>query len=181
MQTRRAIVYATVPGMLVLLAAIVGGWQGYRLNLTPSMPLGIWRAGDTIHRGAYVTACITRDMPSVALAFDREYFPHGECASGYSPLLKEIGAVPGDTVTLNDDGVAVNGHAIPHTKTNHADTNGRPMQYISRGTYIVPPGEFWLFANGHPNSYDSRYFGPVKVTNILHSMRPILTIAYPTI
>lgn len=180
MNTRKLITRALVPGAVLLAIVVIGGLMGYRLNTTASMPLGLWKQGDTVHRGAYATACIDHQTPTAAMAFERNYLPEGECPSGYAPLLKQIVAMPGDTVTLTDDAVIVNGKPIPNTRTNRHDSKGRPMQFIERGTYTVAQGEYWLIANQHPNSYDSRYFGPVRASAILSTMLPVVTKAYPT-
>lgn len=180
MNARKAITKSLIPGAILLVIVIIAGLLGYRLNITGSMPLGVWKQADTIHRGAFVAVCIDESLPSVKLAFERAYIPRGECPNGHVPLLKEVGAVAGDTVTLTADAVLVNGKPLANSKTKAVDHLGRPMESIARGTYTVKPGEYWLFALSNPNSYDSRYFGAVRAESILHAMLPVATVQLPT-
>lgn len=177
MQKQTTIILALIPGSIVTLAAIVGGLLGYRLNVSPSMPMGLWHKGGVIEKGGFVSACITADMPMAKLAFERHYLSEGICDNGFAPLLKEVRAVPGDLVTVEDKGITVNGQAIPNTATKPSDSMGRPMQFIARGSYKVTADEYWLIANDHPRSFDSRYFGPVNKQMILYAMRPVWTTA----
>jgi type IV secretory pathway protease TraF len=42
------------------------------------------------------------------------------------------------------------------------------------GTYQVPPGEIWTVSSYSPESFDSRYFGPVPLANVRGRARPLL-------
>ena len=92
------------PGLVLTLLSLFGGLAGYRINLTPSMPLGIWKVTTAIQRGSYVAACMPQDTEAAKLAMQRNYLPAGRCPGGFAPLLKQIEALPGDTVTLTNDG-----------------------------------------------------------------------------
>lgn len=161
------------PGLLLSFAAITGGLSGYRLNLTPSMPLGIWKRSSVVHRGSYVAACIPADGEAAQLAIERGYLPHGQCPGGFAPLLKQIAAIPGDTVTLTDEEVWINGASLLDSQALSNDSTDRPLVPFPRGTYRVLPGEYWLFATNLPQSFDSRYFGPVRESSILTSLVPV--------
>lgn len=176
-RNHRAALAAVVPGGIFLAAILVAGAAGYRLNLTPSMPLGIWRAADYLHRGAFVTACLPASLPGVELAYARQYLPRGSCDSGYAPVLKKIAAIPGDVVQLDAAGIRVNGIALEHTSPNLYDSQGRAMPRLSPGRYSVKSGQYWIIGTGHPNSFDSRYFGPVDRRIFLRTMQPVLTLA----
>ena len=163
------------PGLLLSFAALTSGIAGYRINLTPSMPLGIWKKSTIVHRGSYVAACLPPETGAAQLAIERGYLPAGQCPGGFAPLLKQIAAIPGDTVTLTDDEVWINGASLPDSQTLSYDSAGRPLVPYPRGTYRVPPGEYWLFATNLPQSFDSRYFGPVPESSILTSLVPVAT------
>ena len=67
-------------------------------------------------------------------------------------LLKQIAAISGDTVTLTDDQVWINGASLLDSQTLSYDSAGRPLVPFPRGTYQVFPGEYWLFATNLQNS-----------------------------
>lgn len=167
------------PILLLILFLLLGGLAGYRINLTTSMPLGIWKKSNAIHRGSYVAACIPPDTEAAQLAIQRGYIPPGQCPGGIAPLLKEIAAFPGDTVFLTDEAVYINGVQLPNSCTQSTDSEGRPLPSFPRGNYRVLPGQCWLFAITHPNSFDSRYFGPVPESSIVTSLFPVATFEIP--
>jgi conjugative transfer signal peptidase TraF len=147
-----------------------------RFNLTDSMPLGVWlvgRTGGELKRGDVVTVCLPTDTASAA--FQSGYIGVGLCADSYEPILKPIGAVAGDVVTVSSTGLAVNGVAVPNTVARQADTTGRLMNPVPPGEYRVEPGTVWIIAPRHELSFDSRYFGPVSVSAVTGMASPLLT------
>jgi conjugative transfer signal peptidase TraF len=130
------------------------GKAGYRVNLTPSMPLGLWRVVAAFpadyHRGQAVAVCPPVDAP---------FLPRGSCPLGMQPLLKEIVALPGDVVTVTFAGVSVNGDPpLPHSPPLAQTLDGQPLpQWL--GTWRLTG--YWLYGAGSPRSFDSRYFGAV--------------------
>jgi len=57
---------------------------------------------------------------------------------GYAPLLKPIAARAGDTVTVSEAGVAVNGKLLPNSKQYPKDGIGRPMPLVTFGNLFGP-------------------------------------------
>src|SRR3989441_10314331 len=87
-----------------------------RLNVSPSAPLGLYRMVDEpVARGVLVVACAPPD--AARLARERGYLAAGSCPGGTRPILKRLGAVPGDLVDLEPDGISVNGARLPHSAT----------------------------------------------------------------
>ena len=95
--------------LVLILLSFIGGLAGYRINLTGSMPLGIWKKSTALQRGSSVAACIPPKSPAAQIAATRGYIPPGQCPGGLAPLLKPIAALPGETVRLNDEAVSING------------------------------------------------------------------------
>jgi conjugative transfer signal peptidase TraF len=93
----------------------------------------------------------------------------------FAPPLKQIAAIPGDIVTLTDDQVWINEASLLGSGTLANDSAGLPRVPFPRGTHRVLPGEYWLFATNLPQSFDSRYFGPVSESSILTSLVPVVT------
>jgi len=164
---------------LALIAGLAGAlglgfWSGVRLNVSPSAPIGLYRPVDgPVTHGALVVACV----PPVAasLARERGYLGAGACPGGVQPVLKRVGAMSGDTVTVGPDGVAVNGHPFPHSAVAAWDSRERPVPHAPWGPSLVASGQVWLLATDTPRSWDSRYFGPVPLDQV-RLARPLMTI-----
>jgi len=170
--TRKQLAAVLLPTTLLLLLGGAGGAAGYRLNLTPSLPIGLWRITDDIGPGTYVTVCVPPTLPMMKVAVAKGYLPDGICPGGYAPLLKQVVAVAGDTVTLTPESLAVNGRVLPNTRTL-ASPDATPLPVFPRGTYQVGADEFWLIANHNPRSFDSRYFGALRRADLRHGMKPV--------
>lgn len=157
--------------------AAVAWTGGLRLNTTSSMPRGLWHvaAPDTgPRRGEIVSVCLP-EGETARQGLERGYLMAGFCESGTQPLLKPVGAVAGDTVTIRPGGVLiVNGAASGEVQAMRQDSAGRPMARVAEGTYQVAPGEVWLLSQHVPNSWDSRYWGPVPVTSVQGIAHPVL-------
>jgi conjugative transfer signal peptidase TraF len=98
------------------------------------------------------------------------------CPDGGEPLLKPIVARAGDLVEVTVRGIHVNGRLIPNTQARHQDSAGRPLSPWSVGSYRVMPGTVWVASSYHPRSFDSRFFGPVHLSNINNRLRPLWTM-----
>ena len=145
-----------------------------RLNVSPSVPLGLYRMVDEpVERGVLVVACVP--LTAARLARERGYLARGSCPGGTQPVLKRIGAVPGDLVDLELDGIAVNGARLPDSAPASSDSRGRPLPHALWGRTAVAPGKVWLIGMETTRSWDSRYFGPVPLDHV-HAVRPVLTL-----
>ncbi|MGH3711569.1 MAG: conjugative transfer signal peptidase TraF [Pseudonocardiaceae bacterium] len=145
---------------------------GFRINVTDSMPLGIWRVerGGPLVRGEPVWAC-PPSHPSVRFAAQVGYLKKGFCPGGVVPVLKPVVALPGDHIAVSSRGVAVNGHLIPATAPLPFSPGVIPKAVEGEG--IVRPGQAWVVSTYNPRSYDSRYFGPVDIERIDGPARPV--------
>ncbi|WP_440980816.1 conjugative transfer signal peptidase TraF [Shinella sumterensis] len=146
---------------------------GYRLNLTPSEPLGLWRIeelqrpvaiGDLVFLCPPMTATFTE-------AWRRGYLRRGLCAGGFAPLIKTVAALPGQHVQITDH-VLIDGRSVPASSVWGRDGEGRMLSPDPGG--VVPPHSLFLHSS-FASSYDSRYFGPVPDSGLLGLARPVLT------
>jgi conjugative transfer signal peptidase TraF len=96
-----------------------------------------------------------------------------ECPLGYQPLLKPIVGLAGDVVELTPDTVIINGTSLTHSATVDHDSQGRPLPHLPWGRYLLAPGEVWVMSTTHPNSWDSRYFGPIRVESVIATATPL--------
>lgn len=159
---------AAVPISAVLLL----GALGFRFNVTPSLPLGVYRAtSDPAVPGSVVHVCLPRDVAEFARA--RGYLGPGSCAGNVRPVGKVVLAAGGDVVTTTRDEIRVNGTPVPRSGTARKDSRGRPLPHHEWGDHRLGPDELWLFSPGATNGYDSRYFGPVRTSNVISVLRPM--------
>ena len=153
-----------------MLVVIAVSWQpsSYKLgfyNTTASAPKGFYQIlrEEPLARGQYVVITV----PSVAASTikDRGWGEPG------TPLLKRVGAIPGDIVKIGDDGLYINQNYIGPVYKE--DRQGRPMPKL-RGTFVIQPGEFFPVST-YERSFDARYFGPVPIHSILYQVKPFVT------
>ncbi|MBB2842490.1 UNVERIFIED_ORG: conjugative transfer signal peptidase TraF [Rhizobium etli] len=167
--------------LLALAASIVGGGVaaatvgGFRINMTPSEPLGLWRivaldrpavAGDLI----FICPPQTTEMRE---ARERGYLRSGTCQGGIAPLIKTVIAIAGQHIEIGA-GVTIDGRPIAFSELAERDGKGRPMKPFPGG---VVPDESVFLLSPFRSSYDSRYFGPLPASGILGLAKPVLTYA----
>src|SRR5262249_4546722 len=140
-------------GSVGLSVALVGVFVGTvasvaRLNVSPSAPLGLYRAvARPVARGDLVVGCVPVVAARLArrgaarLARDRGYLAGGNCPGDVQPVLKRVGAIPGDMVAVFPDGVTVNGRRLPGSATAAVDSWGRALPHVPWGTTVVATDE----------------------------------------
>lgn len=160
--------------VVLLLATLVAYAAGIRFTLTPSVPRGFYLyTDDPVEIGQLATFCPPED--AAAYALERGYLHRGNCPGGVAPLGKYVLAGPGDTVVIREEGVRVNGRAVPGSAVYHRDRMGRELPHYAFGEHIVGPDSLFMFSSHHPRSFDSRYFGPVPASSIISTARPLWT------
>jgi len=158
------------------LALLAAGWfVGLRLNLTGSLPVGLYlESRATPVRGAIVLACLPPEV--AAFARERGYVPRGgTCPGGVLPVGKPILAIAGDTVSVTPTGLLLNGVPVPNSQALEVDRKGRPLPRLAVGRYVVGPGELWVLSPYSRLSFDSRYFGAVQAGQVRAGLRRLWT------
>ena len=87
------------------------------------------------------------------------------------PLLKGIAAGPGDQVCTTSGRLVINGR--DRAPIAEADRQGRGLPHW-RGCRRLGVDELFAFSDRVPNSFDSRYFGPVTRSAIIGVYRPLV-------
>jgi conjugative transfer signal peptidase TraF len=125
-------------------------------NASASVPLGLYRIQPgPVRRGDLV---LIRLPPDIAdLADWRRYLPK----SAY--LIKYVVAVAGDRVCRLGDRILVNG--VFAARALRRDRSGRLMP-VWHGCRVLATDGIFLLARG-PQSFDSRYFGPLPVSAVI--------------
>jgi conjugative transfer signal peptidase TraF len=150
---------------------------GLRINDDICMPAGIWlvRPLGAVERDMTVTAC-PRLNASLNEGAERGYIRKApwNCRSGLEPVLKDVIAVPGDTVEMSPVGLFVNEHFIQGSAALTQDSTGKALTHVATGTYLVAGDQVWLLGR-NPKAFDSRYFGPVNEKDLPGRAYPVVT------
>ena len=167
-----AVLAVTLTGAILLMLG--GRLLQLRIILTDSAAsAGIYRLSDApIVRGALVAACLPGAPARIGLTDG--YLQAGDCPGGVEPIAKVLGALPGDVVKVEPDGVVVNGEPFANSATAARDSTGRPLTHVAWGVRRVSAGEVWLFGFHNGRSWDARYFGAVPLAAVRGVLRPIV-------
>jgi conjugative transfer signal peptidase TraF len=147
-----------VLGGLILATVVSTRWV--RLNLSPSVPCGLYRL-TAIHAPLTRGTLVVLPVPARVRPWQ----------AAWVPLLKPIAGVAGDVVCHTEHTLFVHGTDFgPVYQVAH----GQPLPQIAEGCLRVQEGDVFL-ASPAPKSLDSRYFGPVPVTSLTALAIPLLT------
>lgn len=136
------------------------------LNTTASLPRGIYlKTYATPHKGDIVLVC-AEDSPVMRLGRERGLVGYGFCPDRYGYLIKRLAAVEGDTVSIQDEGVTVNGLHLKSSQPQHALPRKTQPPHILRHQALL--------MSDHPLSFDSRYFGLVSMDSICTPLQPLI-------
>ncbi len=173
---RKTAAAIVVTACICALSAFTLGWiGGFRINLTPSEPLGLWRIVP-LDRPATVGDVVFICPPGTATmreARERGYLRRGFCPAGYAPFIKTIVGVAGQNVAVGAD-VWIVGHAVQGSNVSSVDGENRALERFSGR--IIPAGHVFVHST-FIGSFDSRYFGPIPASGILGLAKEVWTYA----
>ncbi|TWI62545.1 conjugation peptidase TraF [Pseudoduganella lurida] len=171
---RKVAIVVLVAGVCIIAQGAVLYAIGVRVNTSPSIPVGVyWKTDAKVEKGRYVTFC-----PMQLGVFDearrRGYITSGFCPGGYGYLMKRVLGATDDAVTIDDDGVRVNGTLLPNSAPMKADRHGLPLPRFQHDRYILSEHQLLLMSDVNPKSFDSRYYGPVQRSQVRDVIVPVL-------
>ena len=143
-------------------------------------PLMLYPASASLPHGPYLRTLeavapgtiVAFTVPDVARRYQAER--GAEVARDFL-FLKPIIAGPGDRVCNSvDQGLVVNGIWLGPTASR--DTEGRPLP-VWTACRVLGADRYFAFSDWVPNSFDSRYFGPVDADEIAGVYRPLFVAA----
>jgi len=158
------------------LALLVGGLIGLAVSV-PRAPVLVWNATASAPIGLYLRrvkpALARGDLVLVkppawvaSFAAKRGYLPLNV------PLIKRAAALAGDTVCANGDTIWLNGKVLITRRAT--DAKGRLLPHWSACRKLARDDVFLAMVSV-PDSFDSRYFGPISTTNIIGHLVPLWT------
>ncbi|MEW5688194.1 MAG: S26 family signal peptidase [Pseudomonadota bacterium] len=134
-------------------------------NRTPSEPIGLYRRSFSPAAPGRLVAFIA---PPAA-------FPYAERRLGHLhrvPILKEVAAAAGDVVCTDDGALHINGQWRAPIQTR--DSEGAPLPRWT-GCRALTSREIFVYSQRIPNSFDSRYFGPIDLAMVKGVFAPLIT------
>jgi type IV secretory pathway protease TraF len=144
--------------VLVPLSLLAAGTSSIRLNISPSLPYGLYRMRS-------VASPLTRGTLVVV------HVPGWSART--RPFLKPVAAVAGEWVCRVGPALVIHGEDYgPVYEAWRGDP--LPSAIAADTCATVPPGHVFL-ATAAPSSLDSRYYGPVAVGQIAATATPLGT------
>lgn len=145
---------------------------------SPPTPRLIYNSSDSAAIGWYVldpngvlvrNAKVAAFAPQKARALGetRGYLPR------HIPLIKTVWAIQGETICAKDGIISTQNRPDVHARSR--DSFGRSMPQWN-GCITLRDGEVFLVSTDVENSWDSRYFGPVPLENVLGTLHFLGTI-----
>jgi len=146
---------------------------GYRVNRSASLPFLIYKITpleqntELKHDDCVLIDLSRLSNPVISRGMERGYVNLRE------PMLKRVGAIPGDTVVLMNGFLSVNGEAANKTGIIIATRDSHGGELSPWDTPItLQPGEYWLVSDPE-RGFDSRYFGPIDRSAFTHKARSV--------
>jgi conjugative transfer signal peptidase TraF len=145
--------------------------QGYRINLSNSLPDKIYRISKItdkpINRGEFVVVdfSMIANNSTINTGLERKYLDR-------LPMIKKIGAVPGDVVTLQNSLLYINGKELSPMIILSEDSRSNPLTQFPTPV-TLQSDQYWLISNP-AGGFDSRYFGWISRDCITHTALPVL-------
>jgi conjugative transfer signal peptidase TraF len=147
------------------------------LSALPHTPIFVWNGTASAPVGLYLTVPATDakrgDLvlatPPIAaqrLAVSRGYL------GAHVPLIKYVAALQGDVICAKRLDVTIDG--VKAVSRLAVDSKGRPLDAWT-GCRTLGSTEVFLLNPAIPQSFDSRYFGPVSRQSIIAALRPLWT------
>jgi type IV secretory pathway protease TraF len=165
-----------------LVGTVGGVYAGLRINLSPSMPKGLYRlvhCDDTVGRDAALgdrVAVDTKKASSNAqLAFFRSLGWLSTSGRSDDLLMKTVVGSGGDEVTEVAGRLCVNRRPLPEAASRRQRSVAGLVLPSVELPQRIEEGEVWLSSN-HERGIDSRYFGAVSRSSIACKVEALWTL-----
>ncbi len=127
-------------------------------NPSPSAKVGFYKLTKEQYPRLGVQVAAYAPEWARKMADERGYLPYDY------PLIKSVIAVHGDEICYHKMGVSVPDGSVITKQVR--DRQGREMP-VQSGCVVLKADEYFLISPDVQAGFDSRYFGPVRIENIL--------------
>ena len=152
--------------MLMGILSIVSFAPKLIWNASASTPIGLYAIDAPGRLDVTDLVAIRAPEPIATFLSDGGYLPRGV------PLMKHVAALPGQRICRNGNAITVDGIAMGDALDH--DRRGRPLP-IWQGCRALAAGDAFFMNWDSPDSFDSRYFGPLPVSTIVGRAIPVWT------
>ncbi|MGV6873870.1 S26 family signal peptidase [Pseudochelatococcus sp. B33] len=167
MNARRLTIISMLAGTaLIVLPVLARPDIRFIWNASASVPIGLYRIVPGNHVDVTDLAAV---MPPDALADfldKRGYLPRGV------PLIKRVLALGGTEVCRS--GSAIVAYSMTYGEAREQDTRGRPLP-VWQGCRTLAAGDAFFMNWDSPDSFDSRYIGPLPLSTVVGRAIPLWT------
>ena len=132
-------------------------------NASDSVPIGWYRIAPTSSASAGDLLLVHLPPEAMTLAAQRGYLPANV------PLLKTVAAAAPQQVCVQGSQVRIDGELV--ARRLRWDRQGRAQPAWTGCRRLV--GDELFLLGSHPQSFDSRYFGPVSVDAVIGRAQPL--------
>lgn len=139
-------------------------------NASASVPVGLYRIVRADRLDVTDLAVVMPPDDLAGFLDERRYLPRG------LPLLKRVLALSGTTVCRN--GAEITAYGMKYGQTRERDGQGRPLP-VWQGCRKIAEGEAFFMNWDSPDSFDSRYFGPLPLATVVGRAIPLWTTDDP--
>jgi conjugative transfer signal peptidase TraF len=135
-------------------------------NATASAPIGLYSIGPASKLQIGDLVVVRPDEALEGFMVERRYIGRGV------PLLKHIAALSGQQVCRIGRDIMIDGRFA--SAALDRDSRGRDLP-VWQGCQHIAPNAVFLLNPAARDSLDSRYFGPLPVTDVLGKAQPLYT------
>ncbi len=152
--------------IFIMVLLVVSGvslfyYKGFKINLTPSLPQGIYtRLPPAAYNVGDIVSFPIPENDVVKVQFEK--YP-GRKLPKY--FIKVVYGVAGDSVHRVDNIILINDQNLPLL----------PNVPVSMQSCIIPDGYVFV-GTPHERSFDSRYYGLIHVSKLTGTYKKLLTI-----
>ena len=138
-------------------------------NDTPSEPTGLYIRTAAEPKLGEMAAFMA---PSPAMAYVAQHLSLLQ----HRPILKVLAAGPGAVVCTTSGRLVIDGRETGRVAAH--DRHGHLLP-AWRGCRRLGAGEWFAYSGRTPNSFDSRYYGPIRSTQVMAIYAPLWTDRSP--
>lgn len=150
--------------LYAIISTLVGRYQILNVSMEPNFHEGqrvvVSRLGRLLTDVAHAEDGQASD--SLGLKRGQVAVLYPNAAHQEPPLIKRVIGLPGETVTIANGQVQINGQPI-----DESYLNGLSTQCFQNCTVTLGSGQYFVLGDNRSNSLDSRSFGPVTADNII--------------